>query len=686
MKQFERTYRKGIDVKYQCTKRKKPKVKIITAQLYLRGLNDSHEMIGGARASYTMKEHETEDEAQKVALNRAMQKLDANIADQQKIETQNQDKQESHYFSKRWNKLGREKASLVSDTHRSGEEYKVISLFESRLLPILDDYGPDVTVDECRKVAERLYEKMLENKKFRQHPVEKEDVIQIPKLFEEIQKRLKIQNGEKKYQAIAEFLLDAEKQVIEEDRLRTRLENYLQQQVGKKQVQDDVERVCNDPELCALIAKGALAGEESANKRLIFLLREISGNEQESKNQTNRQIEDFNAIMRNWAQEDGENIRYIIIPKFDVARGEQSELCKEWPWKVRIRYTAIEMYKADSDPYAAGAIVMATSGPRSGELCAIRLEDIDDNGDYGIVLIHYTTDGKIVEKNGKNIYFFRTIVLPKFAMAAVRKHIEYVKNSLAAQDGKDKERTQISQERLGKAFLVCSPNDPFKPANPSVFAAAVRRDLRIAGLDDAYWMSVRKDMEDWPDLDWQKNKEQFDVAYSARRDAISVMTNIAKISPWYVDASVGHRIPETGEEFKKKLTRDDDNRKLAAQMERVIYDPKYSAHPAYCPLKIAEHTVPFKAPTQYQVCKIQAGEDKVRVKVKLQTVMCENVSVIMPDNACVRHERISSIPSTDRKAQYFSECNHSYEEYRETIEQGIEDYLKEVGEYGEKQK
>ena len=59
------------------------------------------------------------------------------------------------------------------------------------------------------------------------------------------------------------------------------------------------------------------------------------------------------------------------------------------------------MYKADSDPYAAGAIVMATSGPRSGELCAIRLEDIDDNGDYGIVLIHYTTDGKIVEKTGK---------------------------------------------------------------------------------------------------------------------------------------------------------------------------------------------------------------------------------------------------------------------------------------------
>ena len=103
-------------------------------------------------------------------------------------------------------------------------------------------------------------------------------------------------------------------------------------------------------------------------------------------------------------------------------------------------------------------------------------------------------------------------------------------------------------------------------------------------------------MEEWPDLDWQKNKEQFDVAYSARRDAISVMTNIAKISPWYVDASVGHRIPETGEEFKKKLTRDDDNRKLAAQMERVIYDPKYSAHPAYCPLKIAEHATASSGP------------------------------------------------------------------------------------------
>ena len=38
---------------------------------------------------------------------------------------------------------------------------------------------------------------------------------------------------------------------------------------------------------------------KNGNKRLIFLLREISGNEQESKNQTNRQIEDFNAILRN---------------------------------------------------------------------------------------------------------------------------------------------------------------------------------------------------------------------------------------------------------------------------------------------------------------------------------------------------------------------------------------------------
>ena len=684
MNQFERTHRKEIDVQYYTTHRKAKKEKSIKAQLYYRCLNGFREKIEGAGASYTIQEHESESEAKKVALSRAMQKLDGLAGRQHNNET-SQEQKESRYFSKHWRNLGSKQASLVSDTHRPGEEGKVISLFESRLLPILDEYGADVTVDECREISARLYAKMLENKKFGRNLINKEDIIQIPKLFEELQARLALQNSEEKNRAIAKLLQDTKTQVVEEDRLRSRLENYLLQRVENGRIEDDVERVCNDPELCALIAKRDLTGKESANGRLIFLLREISGNELESKNQTNRQIEDFNAILRNWAQEDSENIRYIILPKFDVARGEQSELCKEWPWKVRIRYTAIEMYKADSDPYAAGAVVMATSGPRNAELCAIRLEDIDDHGDYGIVLIHYTTDGRIVEKNGKNIHFFRIILLPKFAMAAVRKHIDYVKKRLAEQDCKEGAEPQISEERLGKAYLVCSPNDPLQTANPSAFAAAVRRDLRIAGLDDEYWASVRNDMEEWPDLDWQKNKEQFDVAYSARRDAISAMTNIAKISPWQVDALVGHRIPETEQEYKKKLTRDDDNRKLAAQMERVIYDPRYSAHPVCRPWQIDEHAVPFTAPTQYQVCKIQASEDKICVKVKVQTVKCENVSVIMPDNACVRVERMSSIPGTDRKAQYFSECNHTPDEYRETIEQAIRDYLKEAGEHGENQ-
>lgn len=679
MNQFERTYLKGIDVKYQITTRKKSNKKTVMAQLYLRDLSDYHEIIDGAKASYSMKEHESEDEAKKVVLSRAMQKLHNITGKEQKEPSQEQ--KETRYYSKRWRNLGGEKVTFAADTHRAGEEGKVISLFESRLLPILDDYGSDVTVDECREISERLYVKMLENKKYGRNFVKKEDVARIPKLFEEIQGRLMSRIGEKDNHVIAKVLEDAEIQAMEEDRLRSRLENYLKRD---NRVEDDVEKICNDSELCALFVKRDLSSKESASRRLIFLLREISGNELESKNQTNRQIQDFNAILRNWAQEDSENIRYIILPKFDVARGEQSELCKEWPWKVRIRYTAIEMYKADSNPYAAGAIVMATSGPRTGELCAIRLEDIDDHGDYGIVLIHYTTDGRIIGKNGKNIHFFRTIILPKFAMIAVRKHVDYVNNCLTAQNGKDGAQLQISKEKLGKAYLVCSPNDPFQPANPSAFAGAVRRDLRIAGLDDAYWISIRNDMEEWPDLDWQNNKEQFDVAYSARRDSISSMTNIAKISPWQVDALVGHRIPETERDYKKKLTRDDDNRKLAAQMERVVYDPEYSAHPACRPWKIDEHEIPFTAPTQYQVCKIQACEEKVRVKVRLQTVKCENVFVKMPVDACAFTGKMTGIPGTDRKAQYFSESNHSYIEYRETIEQAIRDYLKEVRENGEK--
>lgn len=618
MKRLENTTREHVKVKYYFTKRK-GKVSI-KAQL-----SDDHGVnIDGAYAQYTLAPVDTEEDGKIAARTKALQKMDEMFKQQK----QTNRTEEKDYFRTRWNALTqKEQKSCIAEYHKQSKTQKAaMCYFENNILPRIDQYGPDIDEDQAKAVVNDLYIDMLGKKKYQKFYVPQDGAQCVESFFLDLINTLRNNQGALKRLCghrvdmtdVESLLKEVMSHVLKEDRLRSLMEYWLQDQESRVAVRHYCRCVEADSVLLDMLSQKDK--RDQAVEKMILILRSLSGNERQTKGQVNTHVRDANCILRNLCVcYTKEVLPIVILPEFIIDKAPQMELCKELPWAVRVYFTASCMSQARSNSYACGGIVMMTAGPRVAEVCAIQFGDILDMGDWGVCVINYTADGDIRKDDGKNIYFRRPIFLVKIAMDII--HIR--KEELRKQG--------YSDEQIAKAYLVSRPDDYFTPARTHSFSSAIKAMLEDAGCEDNYWAAIEQAMIHEPDLDYFSRPEKYAAAYALRRDATSMMCNVAKMDPLLVDAILGHRLPPHMDEWSDKIKRDDEWSSIIAQMERVVYDPDHSVNPAFAvtelgkPVKDADKRFAI----EYQGYLLSASRD-CRATVVIRTIGNADVKYSIP--------------------------------------------------------
>lgn len=674
MKKFEKTNRKNVYVKYykkEVTEKKSTKI-IVTAQLF----DNAQNRLDGCSASHTQQTYESYEDARIAARINAEKKFDKifNIATMIGA-----DGESNQYFTDRWMEIRESDRADLAPASKDGSKERTIKYFENNVLKLLDAYGPNISPDQCREISEELYSKMLLNKKYKYCFVTLENTstiqkfISVAKDFFVKDKNVKAVLGGFPKKSHIDMLMDSiQTKILEEDRIRTLLEVALSREADLCKFVSEFfrDKIKADGVLIEKMRK--LKSEENrtiAEKKIIFLLREFSGNEAQSKVQTNIHIQDANEILRNLNIKNDKVMPVVTLPKFVVTTPPQIETCKELPWVVRVRFSAVSMYIADKCAWAVGGIVMMTSAPRVSEVLAIQFGDILDYGDWGMCVINYTADGEIRKEDGKNIYFHRAIFFPKFAMDAIHKR----KQHLLCQG--------YSEAKIAKAYIVNRDNDLFVPEKPHRFSEKIKKLLKFAGCNDDYWDSVRYAMIMQPDYDYFRRPELFEIAYGLRRDGTTLMCNIAKMDTYKIDAIQGHRLPNYVENWHDKITRQKEWKIIIDEMERIVYDPDHSNHPMFKPRNIME----LKEESQsigkkiisYQSVSVNSDQP-VHAVIVVKSVGNSDIYFNAPKE-CEFNYWINSIANTVGPSQRLGRM-HTKEEYDSVKVKAIEDYLREWGE------
>lgn len=621
MTQIETTPRKGISAKYNISQPSSKQRQHSAKRAIVKcTLLDAHGVpIDGTTCQVTQKAGQDLVDVKKNAMHRALEKFD-----KLGFATIINDNNNAHFFSDSWHKLSTaEKLALVSDAHQLDKDKQpVVTYFENNVLPLLDQYGPLISPDQCLAVSSALYLSLMRSKKYKDKRLEPASYARelIDQFFSKLEKWFtsdcsacnRFANNDSG--VIPSFIAEAKNKVANEDRFFVLLSNHISV-LGvdtvlaslQAAVSDDAVLIINLPKL------NHPEAYSTALDALLFRLREICSNASESKNGVNIHLLDANIILENWVAAVNMPFPSVALPLFDVAAITQVELVKEFSWAVRVMFSEIIMDKAADSNYACGAAAMLASGPRVAEVCAIRFGDILPVGKCGLVVLTHTVDGKIIVSTGKNKGFRRTVFFPYFVMCAIelrKRHLRFL---------------GYTEGEINRAFIACNANDIFAPILPQQFSLNVKADMTAAGCDEEYWVAVRKAMVEDADVDFCGNAEMFDSAYGLRRDAISMMVNVAKMPPLMVEAIVGHKLPRRSKRYDKIITRDDEWSGILSMLSRVVYSPKYTEHPFYQPIELDGSSVPVNT-AMYQGVSFLATKE-ITVKLRIRTVGCSPIFV-----------------------------------------------------------
>lgn len=629
MKKLEKTPRGNVFAKYYYTKKRT----VITVQL-----TDEYGVpILGARASYTLKLFDTEKDGKIAVRSRALQKLDELFRGKYQAFAG----ESKTFYSDLWNALSDdEKRNCIAEKcSRKGTQKSAITYFENNALPLLNQYGPDINEDQLQKVVDFLFQEMLANKKYMYCFVASAEAVNIETLFDQLTREthqfwaeLKKMLGHTINKSECDKLISQVKnKVLGEDRLRSLLENWLSNQKIELAVQCVWNNMVEDKVLLSLLEKKG--AREEAVKKIILLLRVLSGNEIQTKNQVNTHVREINCILRGMCLASESKMPLIVLPEYPAEKTLQPELCKELGWKQAVRFAALCMGQAAKNSYGCGGLLMLTSGPRISEVCAVQLGEILDKGDWGVVVINYTPDGQIRKGEGKNIYFHRPIFLPRIVMDAVHRRQDALRNQ------------GYSDAEIAMVYLVSRPNNIFTPANPQEFSLAIKRMLQEAGCGEGYWSVIERAIVEEKDLDFFNRPEKSLAAYGLRRHATSMMCNIAKMDPLLVDAILGHCLPRNAENWDERIKRDDEWPAIIEMMERIVYDPEHTQNPAFSPLTLDAEVLKGTETIPYQGYELIASH-ACKVAVLVRTVGNAEVRYNLPVSSKQKN-KVSPIVGTN---------------------------------------
>lgn len=303
----------------------------------------------------------------------------------------------------------------------------------------------------------------------------------------------------------------------------------------------------------------------------------------------------------------------IVLQILCQKQSVQPEQCKAMPEAIRVKLAAV-LLRLIPNGLALGGVLMLTAMPRTAEACAPTFGDIVFFDTYAVYGVLWQSDGKVRIQDLKSKSSFRAIILPKYAVDALRMRMAWLRDQ------------GFSDEEILKLPVVSAANDPTQMASPNALSAFLRLLLSLLGFTSDYWAAVHSIMNLEPDLNHDKTPLQDPTAYVLRRNGCTMCCNVCGMDPDLVDALMGHALRQGSKtDWKRYICRPDNWPLIAEQLERVIYHPDHSANPAFlpiiirpdmdvCTLKSGNQSYQFAAPpdkavdVEIQVDTLEAGD------------------------------------------------------------------------------
>lgn len=332
------------------------------------------------------------------------------------------------------------------------------------------------------------------------------------------------------------------------------------------------------------------------------------------------------------------NLIPLRIPQYVTSEIIPAEQCKALPRDILVQLAALFRLDLPRTPLAAGAIIMLCSMTRTAETCP-RFGEVVDCGDYGVYTVLTQTNGAVRVKRLKRSSSSRAIILPRFAMDAIRERCALL------------EKQGLSQDEIERSFIVSRDSDPFTPASPQELSRYIREKMELLGTKEDFWRAVSLLAEAAPDLDEYGNRLGDLQAYILRRSGCTYLVNCtacpavgthAGTAPAaLVDALMGHKLSPGDADWSGWIRRDDNWPLIAQMMESIILDPDHSAHPAFnekSTVRQCGETQVCHAVQRYLVSRADMERGEITLQIRCQTR--DNVLLKIPHGVKAAHKKI----------------------------------------------
>lgn len=361
------------------------------------------------------------------------------------------------------------------------------------------------------------------------------------------------------------------------------------------------------------------------------------GNPEQTVNKITQHAKDFNMLyseMRELCPEYG--LPEIKLPVYSGSKTVQAEQFKALPTEGRVKLAAILM-KLVSNGLAIGGVLMMTSMVRTAEACVPCFRDIVFFEDYSVYAVLWQ-NGRVKVADLKSKAAYRVIVLPKYATEALRMRKEWLLSQ------------GYRAEEIQNLPVVSAANDPRVMADPNDLSAFLRGLLSLLGFKRGYWDAVSEVMLAEPDLDGNRKRSRDPSAYVLRRNGCTLCCNVCGMDPDLVDALMGHKLSrDCREQWNHYIRRPENWPIIAAQLERVVYHPLYSANPAFAPIVLRADEDYASVCDQVRFClQADPGGEEVEVELTVETLEADEEIVLESPRRGVRGE-VRAIAREDSK-------------------------------------
>ena len=260
------------------------------------------------------------------------------------------------------------------------------------------------------------------------------------------------------------------------------------------------------------------------------------------------------------------------LPRLDLKldkRGPrvQAEQCKALPDKVRVMLARL-LLRLLATPYggqALAAAFMLFCGLRTSEAAGVVYGDIRRSGAFGSLFVcRREQNGEFVNTlKTKNAY--RNVVLPKILMDFLDIRIDRLKN------------LGFSDDQISKLPIACASGNPETLTRANAVSALVRELLQLCGISDEFLQAMRDLADCEPDIVDDDERVTDVAAYTLRRDWCTRACHVCGFTMDQVDYLLGHA-PKSNR--RQDYLTPEKQAELALKLERYVFDPDHSAHPA----------------------------------------------------------------------------------------------------------